>query len=124
MSIRVLLVDDHRIMREGLRSLIDNQPDMEVVAEAEDGQTAVRLAQELSPDIVIMDVSMHDLNGIEATRQIVTTKPDIKVLALSMHADRRFVQGMLRSGALGYMLKDGAFEELIRAIYTVASNQI
>ncbi len=123
MSIRVLLVDDHKIVREGLRSLLEKQPDMEVIAEAEDGRTALRLVQEVLPNIVIMDVAMPDLNGIEATRQIIANSPGIKVIALSMYSDRRFIMGMLGAGASGYLLKDCAFEELARAIHVVAADQ-
>lgn len=123
MSIRILLVDDHKIVRDGLRALIEKQPCMEVVAEAAEGRTAVRRAQDLSPDVVIMDVGMPDLNGIEATRQIVAKVPGVKVIALSMHSDRRFVVGMLSAGASGYLLKDCAFEELVSAVQTVAAGQ-
>ncbi len=119
MSTRILLADDHKITRQGLRSLLEKQPDFEVVAEAENGRTAVRLADELAPDIVIMDVAMPDLNGVEATKQIVSKSPDIKVIALSMHSDSLYVTEMLKSGAAGYLLKDCAFEELTRAIKTV-----
>jgi DNA-binding NarL/FixJ family response regulator len=117
------LADDHKITRQGLRSLLEQQPDMEVVGEAEEGRTAVRLAKELSPDVIIMDVSMPDLNGIEATRQIVNRSPTTKVVALSMHSDTLFVSEMLKSGASGYMLKDCAFEELERAIRTVVAGR-
>lgn len=123
MSIRILLADDHKITRQGLRSLLDKQPDMEVVAEAEEGRTAVRLARELSPDVVIMDVSMPDLNGMEATRQIVGEFGGVKVIALSMHSDMLFVSEMLKSGASGYLLKDCAFEELARAIRVVVADK-
>ena len=123
MSIRILLADDHQIVREGLRFLIDSQSDMEVVAEAEDGRTAVKLIQEHIPDVAIMDVGMPYLNGIEATRQIVAEMPGVRVIALSMHDDRRFVSGMLRAGASGYLLKNCASEELIQAVHTVVSNQ-
>jgi len=123
MGLRILLVDDHQIVRQGLRTLLEKEPDMEVVAEAEDGRAAVRLAREVSPQVVIMDVAMPDLNGIEATRQIVAESPGIKVIALSMHADRRFVANMLKAGASGYLLKDAAFEELAQAIRTVAANR-
>ena len=123
MGVRVLIADDHRIVRDGLRSLIAEEQDMSVVGEAENGRAAVELAQELSPDVVIMDVSMPGLNGLEATRQIRKAVPAPRVIALSMHADRRFVTGMLSAGASGYLLKDCAFEELVRAIRAVASGQ-
>jgi DNA-binding NarL/FixJ family response regulator len=119
MSIRILLADDHRILREGLRSLLAQQADITVVGEASDGETAVALARELRPDIVIMDVVMHGLGGVEATRQIRTELRDTKVIGLSMHSDRRFVSEMLRAGALGYLVKDSAFEELNLAVRTV-----
>ncbi len=119
MSIKVLLADDHKITREGLRSLLEKHGDMEVIGQAEQGREAVRLAGELSPDVVIMDVSMPDLNGIEATRQIISKSANVKVIALSMHSDSMFVSEMLKSGASGYLLKDCAFEELAKAIETV-----
>jgi len=123
MSIKVILADDHQIMREGLRSVLEKQKDMEVVAEAKNGREAVELSQELSPDVIVMDIAMPDLNGIEATRQIVAQAPEVKVLALSMHSDRRFAAGMLSAGASGYLLKDCASEELVQAIRTVTSGQ-
>jgi len=119
MSIRILLADDHRILREGLRSLLAQQTDITVVGEASDGETAVALARELRPDIVIMDVVMPGLGGVEATRQIRSDLRDTKVIALSMHSDRRFVSEMLRAGALGYLVKDSAFEELNQAVRAV-----
>jgi len=121
MSIKVLLADDHRIVREGLRVLLETEADMEVIAEAKDGLTLLGLVQEMSPDIVLMDVAMPNLNGIEATRQIIGTALGIKVLALSMYSDRQFVIGMLSAGASGYLLKDCAFEELV--IRVVATNR-
>jgi DNA-binding NarL/FixJ family response regulator len=121
MSTRIILADDHKIVREGLRSLLEEQPDLEVIAEAEDGQTAVRLAQELSPDLVIMDVNMPGMNGIMAAHQIIEASPDVKILALSMHDNKRFVMKMLNTGAAGYLLKDCAFEELTHAINAVLS---
>jgi DNA-binding NarL/FixJ family response regulator len=123
MSIKILLADDHRITRQGLRSLLEKEPDMEVVAEAEEGRTTVRLACELLPDVVVMDVSMPDLNGMEATRQILAELPNVKVIALSMHSDNLFVSEMLKSGASGYLLKDCAFEELARAIHVVVDGK-
>jgi len=115
--------DDHIITRQGLRSLLETQSDIEVVAEAQDGRTAVRLTRQLSPDIVIMDVSMPDLNGIEATHQIVSDSENIKVIALSMHSDTLYVAEMLKSGASGYLLKDCAFDELIEAIRIVITGK-
>ena len=124
MSIRILLADDHKITRQGLRSLLEKQQDMEVVAEAENGRIAVRLAGEIAPDVVIMDLTMPDLNGVEATRQIVADSPDVKIIALSMHSDSLFVTEMLKSGAAGYLLKDCAFEELAKAIRIVLEGKI
>ena len=124
MGIQIIVADDHKVMREGLRSLLEKQGDFEVVAEAEDGRTAVRLAGELEPDIIIMDVAMPDLNGIEATRQIINDSPDMKVVALSMYPDKRFVAEMLKAGASGYLLKNCAFKELVNAIRIVTDNQI
>jgi DNA-binding NarL/FixJ family response regulator len=121
---KVLLADDHRIVREGLKSLLQSQADMQVVAEAADGRQAVQMARELAPDVVVMDVAMPQLNGIEATRQIAADEPGMKVVALSMHSDRRYVSEALKAGASGYVLKDGAFEELITAIRAVVSNKV
>ena len=123
MSIKILLADDHRIMRSGLRSLLDKEPDMEVVAEAENGRMTVKLARKVSPDVVIMDIAMPDLNGIEASRQILSEAPDVKVVALSMHSGEQFVAGMLGAGASGYLLKDCALMELCLAIRAVVANQ-
>jgi len=119
MGIRIILADDHKITRQGLRSLLEAIADMEVVAEAENGRGAVELAKQFSPDVIIMDVSMPDLNGVEATRQILADNPAVRVVALSMHSDTLFVSEMLKSGAGGYLLKDCAFEELEQAIRTV-----
>jgi len=123
MTIKIILADDHQIVRQGLRTLLACEPDMKVVGEADDGRKTLRLAQELAPDVIIMDISMPDLNGIEATRQIMTEFPGIKVIALSMHSDSLFVLNMLKSGALGYLLKDCALEELVQAIRTVMRQQ-
>ena len=123
MSIRVLLADDHKIVREGLRSLLEKQPDIEVIAEAEDGRAALRLAKEMLPNIVIMDIAMSDLNGIEATRQVIASVPGVKVIALSMYSDKQFIMGMLAAGASGYLPKDCAFEELAQAIRAVAAGR-
>jgi two-component system response regulator NreC len=124
MNIKILVADDHKIMRDGLRTLIEKENGMEVVGEAEDGRSAVKQAKKLLPDIVIMDITMPDLNGIDATRAIFEEASGVKVIALSMHSDRRFVSGMLEAGASAYLLKDSAFEELATAIRAVVANQI
>ena len=123
MGIKILLADDHKLLREGLRALIEEQQNMTVIAEAENGRSAVQLSARLSPDIIVMDISMPGLNGIDATRRITAELPGVKVIALSMHADRNFVVEMFKAGAMGYLLKDCAFEELIRAINTVVANK-
>ena len=123
MTVRVILADDHKIMREGIHALLENEPGIEVVGEAEGGETAVRLAREYKPDVVIMDITMPDLSGIEATRRILADMPEVKIIALSMHSDRRFVREMLDAGASGYLLKDAAYEELRNALYAVSRNQ-
>jgi len=121
MSIKVLLVDDHAIIREGLRSLLEKQPGMEVIADTDDGRKAIDLVREQSPDIVVMDITMQGLNGIEATRQITAEYPAVKVIALSIHSKRRYVTDMLSAGALGYILKECLFDELVQAIRAVAA---
>lgn len=123
MSIRILLVDDHQIFREGLRALLEGQKNFTVIGEAQEGREAVRLAKELKPDVVVMDVSMPRLSGTEATRQIVSAHPDTKVLCLSMYADRRFVTAALEAGAKGYILKDCAFEEFVQAINSIHAKE-
>jgi two-component system response regulator NreC len=122
MGITILLADDHRLLREGLRSLLEEQPDMTVVGEAENGKSAVESAANLMPDIIIMDISMPGLNGIDATQQILLNCPQSKVIALSMHTERRTVVGMINAGASGYLLKDCAFEEVVLAVRAVAAN--
>jgi two-component system, NarL family, response regulator NreC len=123
MSIKVLLVDDHQIIREGLRVMLEKEHDITIVGEAEDGRMAEQLARELVPDVIIMDVAMPDLNGIEATRQITAKVRGVKIIALSMHDDRRFVLNMLKAGAAGYILKDDAFKSLSKAIRMVMINK-
>lgn len=123
MSIRILLADDHKILREGIKSLIEKQSDMQVIGEADNGRETVRLVRELSPDIVVIDISMPDMNGIEATRQIISKDSRIKIIALSVHSDKRYVTEMLNAGASGYLLKECAFGELVNAIRTVITNR-
>ena len=115
-----LIADDHRIMREGLRSLLEKSGNFECIAEADDGYQAVKLAMELRPDIVIMDIAMPNLNGIEATRQIKSELPEVEVVVLSMHATRNYVLQVLQAGASAYLLKDSAFEELSTALLAIS----
>ncbi len=124
MAIKIILADYHQIVRQGLAILLAGEPDMEVVGEAEDCCSTLRLIAELAPQIVIMDISMPDLNGVEATRKILSQYPEVKVIALSMHSDSLFVLNMLNAGASGYLLKDCALEELVKAIRTVVNEKI
>jgi DNA-binding NarL/FixJ family response regulator len=123
MKVRIIIADDHKIMRDGLRSLIEKEDDMTIIAEAENGRQAVKYTFEQQPDIIIMDLAMPDMNGIEATRQIIEKSQNTKVIALSMHSDRQFVAGMFKAGASGYLLKDCASDELIKAIRTIQLNR-
>jgi DNA-binding NarL/FixJ family response regulator len=117
---RVIIADDHKIIREGLRSLLERSGEFECVGEADDGRQAVMLATELRPDIVIMDIAMPNLNGIEATRQIKSELPEVEVVVLSMHATRNYVLQVLQAGASAYLLKDSAFEELSTALLAIS----
>lgn len=119
--LRIFLAEDHEIVREGLKSLVNSQPDMKVVGEAGDGRAAVALAQESRPDLVIMDVSMPKMNGLEATEKIKRVCPEVKVLALTRHADTGFMQQLFRAGASGYVLKQSAASELLRAIRVIVA---
>ncbi len=123
MTIRIMLADDRRLVRQVLSALIDRQPGMDVVAEAEDGQRAVKLAHKVKPDVIIMDIHMPGLSGIDATSQIVSEFPEVKVIGFSMYSDSQFVAAMLKAGATGYVLKDCGFEELARAIHMVLTNR-
>ena len=123
MSLRILVVDDHTIVREGLRALIDKEADMQVINEAGTGVEAHRIARNCHHDVIVMDISMPDMNGIDATRLILRDCPGSRILALSMEADRRFVVEVLKAGASGYLLKDVAFSELATAIRTVAAGE-
>ncbi len=123
MKIRILLADDHTILRAGLKMMLNAQPDMEVVGEAQDGRQAIQEAQRLQPDIVLMDITMPDINGIEATRQIKRLLPDVRILVLTMHEHDEYVFQALRAGASGYMLKEAADTELITALHVIKSGQ-
>ncbi len=120
MTIRLLVADDHTVMREGLCALLEARRGLKVVGQARTGREVVRIARESEPNLALIDVSMPDLGGIESTRRVIRRNPDVKVLALSMHLDGEFVTEMLRAGASGYVLKTCAVEELVRAIETVA----
>ena len=123
---RVLLADDHQMFRQGLRVLLESQPDVDIVAEASDGRTATQLAAEHAPDLVIMDVSMPDLNGIDATRQIIANAPPgkaPKIIALSAYGDERYAEQMLAAGASGYVLKHSAFPEMMEALSAVSAGK-
>jgi two-component system, NarL family, response regulator NreC len=123
-KIRVLVADDQHLVRSGIAAMIRLQPDMELVGEAENGRVAARLAREVAPDVVLMDVTMPDLNGIDATREVAALGPPApKVIALSGHSDRRFVAGVLKAGAAGYVVKDAAPEELAAAIRAVSADK-
>jgi two-component system response regulator NreC len=121
--IRILLADDHAVVRQGFKMILGAQPDMEIVGEAANGREAVELAEQLKPDIVVMDVAMPELNGIEATRRLVGALPHSRVIALSMHKDSVYVREILRAGARGYLLKDSGAEDLVRAIRAVAGGE-
>jgi DNA-binding NarL/FixJ family response regulator len=124
MGLKIIIADDHKIMREGLRTLLEKHADFQIIAESGDGRTTVRTADDLKPDLVVMDTIMPDLNGIEATRQIIARNPKIKIIALSMYSDKQFVMQMLHAGASGYILKDCAFKELVYAIESVVDGYI
>jgi DNA-binding NarL/FixJ family response regulator len=124
MSVRILLVDDHRLMRQGLRLMLEDEPDLQIVGEADNGRSAVAMAAELKPDVVIMDVTMPELNGIDATLQIRATNPRIKVVAVSMHVERQFITKMLAAKASAYLPKDSQVEELLAAIRTALSDGV
>mgnify|MGYP006303808289 CR=1 FL=1 len=119
MPISILLVDDHEIMRSGLRSLLSENKEFEIIAEASDGLESLNKAKQLHPDVIIMDISMPGMNGMEATRQILEEMPEIKIIALSVHSDKQFIAGMLKAGANAYLLKDCAVDELEKAITAV-----
>ncbi|MBI4887988.1 MAG: response regulator transcription factor [Acidobacteria bacterium] len=121
--VRILLADDHTVVRQGLRKVLEESPDWDVVAEAGDGREAVRQAEELKPDVAIVDIGMPLLNGIEATRQIVKRSPSTRVLVLTMHSDEAYVNQILRAGATGYLLKDSADVDLLQAVTAVSKGQ-
>jgi two-component system response regulator NreC len=121
--IRILLADDHAVVRQGFKMILSVHPDMEIVGEAGNGREAVQLAEELRPDVIVMDVAMPELNGIEATRRVTEAVPHSRVLALSMHKDSVYVREILRAGARGYLLKDAPAGDLVAAIRALASGE-
>lgn len=123
-SIGVIFVDDHEVFHACIRHLFDSQDKMKMLAVANNGRSAIKLARDLSPDVVVMDISMPGLNGIDATRRILADNPTIKIIALSMHSDRHIILQVLRAGAKGYVLKDSAFDELVSAIQSVYSGSM
>jgi DNA-binding NarL/FixJ family response regulator len=123
MSIKIILADDHEILRYGLSKSFEQENDIKVIGQAKDGHSAVDLARELSPDVIIMDIGMPDLNGVEATRKIVKNHPRVKVIGLSMHSSDKYVREMFKAGASGYLLKNCPFEELVEAVRTVAGGK-
>ena len=123
-KIRILIVDDHQILREGLKALLAKEPDMEVVAEAEEGREALELARRLEPQVVILDITLPGLNGIELTRQILAENAEARVVALSIHTEQTYVSEMLSAGARAYLPKDTAFSELAKAVHAVVEGQV
>ena len=123
MDTKIMIVDDHGILRQGLCLLFEQQDDLKVIGQASDGREAVELLRKLKPDVVVMDVSMPNLNGIDAAEMIISENPDVKILALSAYCERGFVTGMLKAGVSGYLLKDGMADELISAIRTVMAGE-
>jgi DNA-binding NarL/FixJ family response regulator len=121
--IRILLADDHVLVRQGFKMILSAQPDMQIVGEAANGREAVEAGEKLQPDVVLMDVTMPELNGIEATRRLVTASPRTRVLALSMHKDAVYVREILRAGARGYLLKDSDDADLVAAVRSVAKGE-
>jgi len=123
-KIRVLLVDDHTLFREGIRSLLESQPDIKIISEAEDGHTAVKLALDLEPDLVLMDINMPLLNGLDCAQKIKRKKPEIQILILTMHENEEYIRNALAIGASGYILKDASAEELITAVRSVHRGEL
>jgi len=123
-KIKVLVVDDHKIVREGICNILSKDEEFEVIGAAQDGRSALHMARTLMPDVVMMDIAMPDMNGIEATRRIVSENPRVKVIALSIHSDPRYVAEILKAGASGYLLKGGDADDIIRSIKTVLSGKI
>jgi len=118
-KVKLLVADDHKIFRQGIKKLLEEEPDLQVVGEAADGREAVKKATELKPDVILMDIAMANLNGLEATKQIKKVLPDVKVIMLTMHKNEEYVLQSFQAGASGYILKEGAVEELVSAIRSI-----
>ena len=124
MTVRILIADDHEVLREGLKALLDDPPRYQVIGTACNGREAVAKARKLNPDVVIIDIAMPELNGVDATEKMLRYRPGLAVIGLSMHADRRYISGMLQAGALGYVRKESAFEEIAAAIDAVSRGEV
>jgi DNA-binding NarL/FixJ family response regulator len=124
MSMKIVIADDHHLVREGLKILIDKAENIEIIGEAESGRQAVELSEKLNPDVIVMDVAMPDLNGMEAAQKIMLINPTAKILALSMHKEKKYIINMFKAGASGYLLKDDTYKELITAIEEVNNGNI
>lgn len=124
MTVRIVIADDHQVVRDGLKALLEQPPRYTVIGTARNGREAVELARKLNPDVVIMDIAMPELNGVDATKRILAESPHIRIIALSMHADRIYVSGMLQSGALAYIRKESAFEEISAAVEAVTQGNV
>jgi DNA-binding NarL/FixJ family response regulator len=122
-EIKIVLVDDHKLLRDGLRNIIEQKSNMHIIGEASNGRDAIKLCSKLCPDVIVIDVAMPEMNGIEAAKQIHKNQPNIKIIGLSMHSGKQFIQGMFKAGAFGYLLKDGDADELITAITAVVQNK-
>jgi len=122
-EIKIILVDDHKLLRDGLRNIIEQRSNMHIIGEASNGREAIKICSKLLPNVIIMDVAMPGLNGVESAMQIHKIHPDIKIIGLSMHSSKQFIQGMFNAGASGYLLKDGDADELITAITRVMENK-
>lgn len=124
MTVRILIVDDHQVLRDGLRELLDDPPNYKVIGTACDGREAAAMARKLNPDVIIIDVAMPELNGVDATKRMMEEMPNLRIIALSMHSDRRYISSMLQAGAFGYVRKESAFEEITSAVDAVSQGNV
>lgn len=124
MTVRILIADDHQVVRDGLRALLDDPPRYQVIGTACDGREAAVMARKLNPDVIIIDIAMPELNGVDATKRMLAEMPDLRIIALSMHSDKRYISGMLQAGALAYVRKESAFEEITAAVDAVSQGNV